>query len=57
MIKLAISPGDPAGIGPDICIKAFGLKKNLDFIQVIFGDMDLFESSAKMTLFFIVIKS
>jgi len=47
MIKLAISPGDPAGIGPDICIKAFGLKKNLDFIPVIFGDLGLFESRAK----------
>ncbi|GIS74712.1 MAG: hypothetical protein CM1200mP12_04310 [Gammaproteobacteria bacterium] len=31
MIKLAVSPGDPAGIGPDICIKAFGLNKDLDF--------------------------
>ncbi len=47
MIKLAISPGDPAGIGPDICIKAFGLKKNLDFIPVIFGDISLFESRSK----------
>ena len=31
MIKLAVSPGDPAGIGPDICIKAFGQNKNLNF--------------------------
>ena len=46
MIKLAISPGDPAGIGPDICIKAFGLKKKFNFIPVIFGDIDLFQERA-----------
>ena len=47
MIKLAVSPGDPAGIGPDICIKAFGLKKNLNFVPVIFGDISLFQERAK----------
>ena len=47
MIKLAVSPGDPAGIGPDICIKAFGQNKNLNFIPVIFGDVDLFQERAK----------
>tara|TARA_B100001123_G_scaffold83001_2_gene94689 strand:+ start:2367 stop:3350 length:984 start_codon:yes stop_codon:yes gene_type:complete len=47
MIKLAVSPGDPAGIGPDICIKAFGLKRDLEFIPIIFGDINLFESRAK----------
>ena len=46
MIKLAVSPGDPAGIGPDICIKAFGQNKNLNFIPVIFGDVDLFQERA-----------
>ena len=29
MKKIAISPGDPAGVGPDICLKAF--KKNIIF--------------------------
>ncbi len=47
MIKLAVSPGDPAGIGPDICIKAFSKKKDLGFIPVIFGDVELFEERAK----------
>ncbi|GIS33498.1 MAG: hypothetical protein Ct9H90mP4_14120 [Gammaproteobacteria bacterium] len=28
MKKIAISPGDPAGVGPDICLKAF--KKNIN---------------------------
>ena len=47
MIKLAVSPGDPAGIGPDICIKTFGQNKNLNFIPVIFGDVDLFQERAQ----------
>ena len=47
MIKLAVSPGDPAGIGPDICIKAFGLNKDLDFSPVVFGDINLFTERAK----------
>ena len=47
MIKIAVSSGDPAGIGPDICIKAFGQKKIYDFSPVIFGDKELFKSRAK----------
>ena len=47
MIELAVSPGDPAGIGPDICIKAFGQNKNLNFTPVIFGDVDLFQERAQ----------
>ena len=47
MIKIAVSSGDPAGIGPDICIKAFGQKKIYDFSPVIFGDRELFQSRAK----------
>ena len=47
MIKLAVSPGDPAGIGPDICIKAFGLNKDLGFSPVVFGDIDLFKERAQ----------
>ena len=46
MIKLAVSPGDPAGIGPDICIKAFGLNKDLGFSPVVFGDINLFKERA-----------
>ena len=56
MIKLAVSPGDPAGIGPDICIKAFGLKKNLNFVPVIFGDISLFQERAKNLNVQLVIK-
>ena len=47
MIKIAVSSGDPAGIGPDICIKAFGQKIIYDFSPVIFGDKELFKSRAK----------
>ncbi len=47
MIKIAVSSGDPAGIGPDICIKAFGQKKIYDFSPVIFGDKEIFKSRAK----------
>ena len=47
MTKLAVSSGDPAGIGPDICIKAFGSKTELDYSPVIFGDPNLFKERAK----------
>ena len=46
MIKIAVSSGDPAGIGPDICIKAFGQKKSYDFVPVIFGDKEIFKARA-----------
>ena len=48
MTKLAVSSGDPAGIGPDICIKAFGIKTKLNYSPVIFGDPDLFKERAKI---------
>jgi 4-hydroxythreonine-4-phosphate dehydrogenase len=48
MTKLAVSSGDPAGIGPDICIKAFGSKSKLDYSPVIFGDPSLFKERAKI---------
>ena len=48
MTKLAVSSGDPAGIGPDICIKAFGSKTKLDYSPVIFGDPNLFKERAKI---------
>ena len=56
MIKLAVSPGDPAGIGPDICIKAFGNKKKYDFVPVIFGDLDLFQDRARKLNYHLEIK-
>ena len=46
MIKIAVSSGDPAGVGPDICIKAFGQKKSYNFVPVIFGDQDILKSRA-----------
>ena len=48
MTKLAVSSGDPAGIGPDICIKAFGTKTKLQYSPVIFGDPILFKERAKI---------
>ena len=48
MKKIAISPGDPAGIGPDICIKAFEKIKNNDFLPIFFGDPDFFKERAKL---------
>jgi len=48
MTKLAVSSGDPAGIGPDICIKAFGTKTKLKYSSVIFGDPILFKERAKI---------
>ena len=48
MTKLAVSSGDPAGIGPDICIKAFGIKTKFNYSPVIFGDPDLFKERAKI---------
>ena len=46
MTKIAVSSGDPAGIGPDICIKAFGQKKSLAYRPVIFGNIDLLKERA-----------
>ena len=47
MTKIAVSSGDPAGIGPDICIKAFGNKKILSYKPIVFGNIDLFVKRAK----------
>ena len=56
MIKIAVSSGDPAGIGPDICIKAFGQKKSYDFVPVIFGDKEIFKARADSLGIDVVIK-
>ena len=56
MTKLVISSGDPAGVGPDICIKAFGLNQKLPYTPIILGDPNLFEERAKKYGFPIKIK-
>ena len=40
MTKIAVSSGDPAGVGPDICIKAFGQGKIEPYYPIIFGNID-----------------
>ena len=49
MIKIAVSSGDPAGVGPDICIKAFGQKKSYNFLPVIFEIVPLAGGSHKLS--------
>ena len=49
MMKIAVSSGDPAGIGPDICIKAFGQKKSYNFSPVIFGDKEILKTTTLYT--------
>ena len=48
MTKIAVSSGDPAGVGPDICIKAFGQCKIEHYYPIIFGNIDLFRERAKL---------
>jgi len=48
MTKIVVSSGDPAGIGPDVCIKAFGKNKNLDYKPIVFGNIDLFKARAEL---------
>ena len=42
MTKIAVSSGDPAGIGPDICIKAFD-QISKDCLPIFFGNIELFK--------------
>jgi len=56
MTKIAVSSGDPAGIGPDICIKAFGNKKDLTYKPIVFGNLDLFKERAAQINQEVVIK-
>tara|TARA_Y100001970_G_scaffold288855_1_gene417321 strand:+ start:6074 stop:7039 length:966 start_codon:yes stop_codon:yes gene_type:complete len=46
MKKIAISSGDPAGIGPDICLMSHG--KNKGYRPVIFGDIEVLKERSKM---------
>ncbi|MBT5199253.1 MAG: 4-hydroxythreonine-4-phosphate dehydrogenase, partial [Gammaproteobacteria bacterium] len=44
--RLAVTPGEPAGIGPDICLQAF--EKNNQLAELIyFVDPDLIQNRAK----------
>ena len=44
MKPIAISPGDPAGIGPEVCLKA--LSKNIKNLNnfILIGDIEHFRS-------------
>lgn len=47
---LAITMGDPAGVGPEICLKALHSQKvNQVCRPVIFGDADVFKAAAEAT--------
>ena len=47
LIKLAITPGEPAGIGPDLCIQCYGnFSKNIQ--PVYFSDPDLLRERATL---------
>ena len=48
MIKIAVSSGDPSGIGPDICIKAFSNFHSMNCCPIIFGNINLFKERAEM---------
>ena len=47
MKKIALSPGDPAGIGPEICLKSLkDNSKNLCNFELI-GDIDFYRKLSK----------
>ena len=43
MSLIAISPGDPAGIGPEVCLKALSKNKKHYKKFVLIGDIDHFK--------------
>ena len=46
MKKIALSPGDPAGIGPEICLKSLKEINNpKDFVLI--GDIDFYKKLSK----------
>ena len=47
MSLIAISPGDPAGIGPEVCLKALSKNRKNYKKFVLIGDIDHFESLNK----------
>jgi 4-hydroxythreonine-4-phosphate dehydrogenase len=44
---LALTMGDPAGVGPELCLKVMGEAQKLDCVPVLFGDAKLLERMAK----------
>ncbi len=47
---LAVTMGDPAGIGPEIAAKTFAVKKMLDICQpVLIGNVDIMEKAFQLT--------
>ena len=47
MTKICISPGDPAGIGPEITLKALAKNKNIQKEFILLGDGNFFENLIK----------
>ena len=43
MSLIAISPGDPAGIGPEVCLKALSKNKKNNKKFVLIGDINHFQ--------------
>ena len=46
MKKIALSPGDPAGIGPEICLKSLQEINNPKDFELI-GDIDFYRKLSK----------
>ena len=46
MKKIALSPGDPAGIGPEICLKSLQEINNPSFFELI-GDIEFYRKLSK----------
>ena len=44
MSKIFISPGDPAGIGPEITLKALSENKNIQNNFVLAGDKEFYQN-------------
>ena len=50
MSVIAISPGDPAGIGPEVCLRALKKHKKYSEKFILIGDINHFEYSNKNKL-------
>ena len=46
MKRIALSPGDPAGVGPEICLKSLQEINNLSDFELI-GDIDFYKKLSK----------
>ena len=47
MKKIALSPGDPAGIGPEVCLKSLFKNRSEISQYELIGDIDFYESLSK----------